>query len=147
MSEFSCFTVISSPRNEGKSLCFQAVGSGQPPEEGRFLLFPGSLPLRLKSLKREAGSPSVTLEVRGVSRTAVTKGTFLIPDEIPASEGQRALFLWKKKPGGQGAVDFDLRDKPGLISGGKGDLKGKDRLFYTDQPAGPFCRSPDASIL
>ena len=154
MSVIPYYTITSAPRNEGKSLTLRASCCGTPPEQGRFLLFPGAHPLRVKSMRRdkdlspgstespssesftsESGLPdsiksaSVTLEIKGISRSALIRGAHLIPEELSAGEGQRALFLWKKQPPGQGSVTFGLRDDAGLIPGGKGDIKGLDKLF------------------
>lgn len=144
MSLIPYYTITSLPRNEGKSITLRASLSGSPPEQGAFLLFPGALPVRLKSLRRDAPSgggesgrvlpdsikeESATLELRGVARSALTRGARLVPDEYAASEGQRALFLWKKQPPGQGTVSFSVRDGKGLLSDGRGDVKGQEKLF------------------
>ena len=147
MSVIPFYTITSHPVIEGKSISLKAVCSGNPPEQGRFLLFPGALPLRLKSMSRENSAPgngssaegrglpesikreAVTLELRGISRSALTKGSYLIPDELVPLEGQRALFLWKKQLPGQGSVAFGLRDGKGLFLNGKADVKGQDKLF------------------
>jgi hypothetical protein len=138
------YTITSLPRSEGKSITLRASLSGSPPEQGAFLLFPGALPVRLKSLRRDdppkdgasgAGLPDsireegATLEVRGIARAALARGARLVPEECAAAEGQRALFLWKKQPPGQGSVSFTIRDGNALITDGKGDVKGQDKLF------------------
>lgn len=114
MSEISYYEIKSILPAEGKGVSLQASVHGNPPEEGRFHLFPGAETLRLKSSGTDGASR--VLGVKGISRSALRDGELLVSEEQPASEGRKALILWIKKPRSTGSMTLCLRDTPGIKS-------------------------------
>lgn len=116
MSQISHYTVISAPGVEGKGLSLKASICGEPPGEGRFLLFPGAHTLRIKNVQVSPGTKAVILSLKGISRNRVREGDVLIPEGSAATEGRKALILWKKKLPDTSSLSLRLRDTPDLLS-------------------------------
>jgi hypothetical protein len=116
LSQISHYTVLSPPQTEGKGVSLQASVIGNPPESGRFLLFPGKQTVRLKQVHSIPGGKDVILELKGLSRSRLNRGDQLISEDTGASEGRKALVIWKKKITAGDSLSLHLRDTPGLKS-------------------------------
>ncbi|MDC7235985.1 MAG: hypothetical protein PQJ58_22365 [Spirochaetales bacterium] len=116
MSQIGHYTIQSAPRNEGKGLTLKAEICGEPPVRGRFLLFPGAHPLRLRDVRNNSGGREVILELKGISQSMMKPGDVLIPEGLAATEGRKALVLWKKKIRHTSSLSLSLRDTPDLKS-------------------------------
>ncbi len=114
MSEISYYEIKSILPSEGKGLTLRASVCGNPPEEGRFTLFPGGESLRMKSARSDGAGR--VLEVKGISRSMMKSEGILVSEDQPATEGRKALILWIKKPRATESMTLCLRDNPGLKS-------------------------------
>lgn len=116
LSQISHYTVLTPPHVEGKGLSLKASVCGEPGEEGRFLLFPGGHTLRIKNVRTNTEGTAVILDLKGISRNRVRQGDVLIPEGLAATEGRKALVLWKKKLPETSSLSLRLRDTPDLLS-------------------------------
>jgi hypothetical protein len=97
--------------------------------------------LRIKQLLPLPGSDEVILELKGLSRAKLNRGNVLIPEETGATEGRKALVLWKKKISSVDSMSLKLRDTANLISPDSVNCREGDKAVILSSRV-PFLQIP-----